>query len=163
MNTFYLQIDENSEIATDTVDFENSNTALEENDGEENSNAADENRVQEVTETSSTSSSTFTVSSKLATKKRGKSNKRQDEVYEAIEKINKIAENVTKNATSLLENKEDEFDIFGRYIGVTNIARRVFNCCKNKYSKGFIGNSIKSIETANPIFVVLDVQYLRSR
>ncbi|XP_061379007.1 uncharacterized protein LOC116766476 isoform X3 [Danaus plexippus] len=113
------EIDENSEIATDTVDYENNNTVLEENDREENSNAADEiteNRVQELTETSS---STFTVPSKLATKKRGKSNKRQDEVHEAIDKINKIAENVTKNTTSLLQNKEDEFDIFGRYIAST--------------------------------------------
>ncbi|XP_026497483.2 uncharacterized protein LOC113401686 [Vanessa tameamea] len=115
----FSNIDENSEIATDTVDFENNNTVLEENDREENSNAADEiieNRVQELTETSS---STFTVPSKLATKKRGKSNKRQYEVHEAIDKINKIAENVTKNTTSLLQNKEDEFDIFGRYIAST--------------------------------------------
>ncbi|XP_061382745.1 uncharacterized protein LOC133320056 [Danaus plexippus] len=115
----FSNIDENSEIATDTVDFENNNTVLEENDREENSNAADEiieNRVQELTETSS---STFTMPSKLATKKRGKSNKRQDEVHEAIDKINKIAENVTKNTTSLLQNKEDEFDIFGRYIAST--------------------------------------------
>ncbi|XP_047536684.1 uncharacterized protein LOC125070772 [Vanessa atalanta] len=85
----FSNIDENSGIATDTVDFENNNTVLEENDREENSNAADEiieNRVQELTETSS---STSTVPSKLATKKRGKSNKRQDELKQKVVDIDK--------------------------------------------------------------------------
>lgn len=45
--------------------------------------------------------------------------RKDDAIHEAIDRIDKIAKSVTNSTNSLIENKEDEFDIFGKYLATT--------------------------------------------
>lgn len=45
--------------------------------------------------------------------------RKDDDIHNAIDRIDKIAKSVTNSTNSLIENKEDEFDIFGKYLATT--------------------------------------------
>ncbi|CAG4930044.1 unnamed protein product [Colias eurytheme] len=113
-------INENSSVFSDS-ETQNSES-LEDSNTEENSYDAvidnnESNRIER--EQNESAASQFVVPAKKAVKRRGKLIRKDDEIHEAIDRIYKIAKSVTNSTNSLIENKEDEFDIFGKYLATT--------------------------------------------
>lgn len=126
----FLQIDENSSNSNNDSESQNSESmeetqhveSLEDNNTEENSNDDvinnnESNRIEK--EQIKNSTPQFVVPAKKTVKKRGKLLRNDDDINNAIDRIDKIAKSVTNSTNSLIENKEDEFDIFGKYLATT--------------------------------------------
>ncbi|XP_014356276.2 uncharacterized protein LOC106709093 [Papilio machaon] len=115
----FLNIDENS--ASDNSETQNNEYIL----NEENSyGAADDiNNSDDNNDTNNDEGhqyeglSGFTTPSVKPLKKTKK--KKDEQIFIAIERLEKIAKAVTNTTNSLVNHKEDEFDIFGKYIAMT--------------------------------------------
>ncbi|XP_013177394.1 PREDICTED: uncharacterized protein LOC106124916 [Papilio xuthus] len=112
----FANIDENS--ASDNSETQNNEYCL----NEDNSNAAadDINHSDDNNETNNDDNhqyEEFTIPLVKPLKKTKK--KKEQQIFIAIERLDNIAKAVTNTTNSLINNKEDEFDTFGKYIAMS--------------------------------------------
>lgn len=161
---FYLQMHENSNTTSDNSEIQNYDYSL--NDEISNSAADYSSNPDEIDDTICNCSRQneelpeFTAPSTKAFKK---TKKKKDDIFVAIERIDKIANTLT-NATNLLINhKEDEFDVFGKYIAMSlhALPLELGILAKTDIQKALSDIQIKALRqnTQNPLLYAASTSY----